>query len=93
MRDNLAPPTPGSPTAVAAGCRCPVIDNGHGKGCGWIGDDEEPLYIVNELCRLHALRAKYQQQEDESLREAQGAVEALARTRLVDDGWGRMGRG
>jgi hypothetical protein len=25
---------PGSDDARAAGCVCPVIDNGHGRGCG-----------------------------------------------------------
>lgn len=26
---------PGSPEAYAAGCRCPILDNGRGKGSGW----------------------------------------------------------
>lgn len=26
------PPNPGSPEAVAIGCTCPRMDNGHGKG-------------------------------------------------------------
>jgi hypothetical protein len=25
-------PTPGSPTAVALGCTCPILDNCHGEG-------------------------------------------------------------
>lgn len=40
-------PTPGSDAAVAAGCRCPVMDNHHGKG--------NPLgqFWVNAECPLH----------------------------------------
>lgn len=28
-------PNPGSDEAIAAGCRCPVLDNAHGRG--WMG--------------------------------------------------------
>jgi hypothetical protein len=30
--DGSAPPNPGSRAAVDAGCWCPVLDNGHGRG-------------------------------------------------------------
>lgn len=34
-------PTPGSRHAVDIGCRCPVLDNGHGQGPGpfWVNGD------------------------------------------------------
>ena len=31
-------PTPGSDAAVAIGCTCPVLDNGHGAGAMTVGD-------------------------------------------------------
>lgn len=44
-------PLPGSNAAVALGCTCPVIDNGHGagRGCdgprlGWIIDLDCPIH-------------------------------------------------
>jgi hypothetical protein len=44
---------PGSNEAIAQGCTCPVLDNAHGKGCGYIGKDGNPLYWTNENCPLH----------------------------------------
>lgn len=46
-------PTPGSDAAIAQGCTCPVLDNGHGNPQigvtrGW--------YIAGD-CPLHANRA------------------------------------
>ena len=38
-------PNPGSEEACAKGCKCPVLDNGHGRGPG-------PFWI-NEDCPLH----------------------------------------
>lgn len=46
-------PNPGSPEAVAMGCRCPELDNGHGKGCGMTDDKGEPLFWLNQDCPLH----------------------------------------
>lgn len=40
---------PGSPAAIAAGCRCPVLDNGHGRGSGW-GPGE---FWISGDCPLH----------------------------------------
>lgn len=42
-------PNPGSPAAVKAGCLCPVIDNGHGKGAGW----GKGKFWINADCPLH----------------------------------------
>lgn len=50
-----APPNPGSDAAREAGCRCPVLDNGHGKGA-WgaaLGEDGKPLFWISEGCPLH----------------------------------------
>ena len=44
---------PGHPQAVIDGCTCPVLDNAHGKGCGYTDDDGHPLYIFNGDCVLH----------------------------------------
>ena len=46
-------PRPGSDEAIEQGCICPILDNGHGKGCGWKDDNGEPLYWITEFCPLH----------------------------------------
>lgn len=43
-------PNPGSPEAVKQGCRCPVLDNAHGRGAGW----GENTFWINAGCGLHA---------------------------------------
>lgn len=47
------PHPPGDPQAVAAGCLCPVLDNGHGRGCGYVDSQGAPLYVFNDACPLH----------------------------------------
>lgn len=49
---------PGSPRAVDAGCRCPVLDNGHGRGyLGGVRDAAgDAIYVVREDCPLHGAR-------------------------------------
>lgn len=53
-RDNA----PGSERARDDGCRCPVMDNAHGKG--WLGgvpdDDGNIAYVISGECPLHAPR-------------------------------------
>ena len=51
-------PAPGSPGAVALGCLCAVIDNGHGAGCGRFADDGSPLYWIDEACPIHGERVE-----------------------------------
>lgn len=46
--------TPGAPRAVAEGCICPRMDNGHGRGAGGLADDGTPLYWITDGCPLHA---------------------------------------
>ena len=45
-------PNPGSDAAIKAGCTCPVMDNGHGRGAyGMAGQ-----YWITEGCPLHNTR-------------------------------------
>lgn len=46
-------PPPGSDAAVATGCRCAVLDNGHGKGSGYTDAEGAPLYWISADCPLH----------------------------------------
>ena len=45
--------SPGSDAAIALGCKCPVLDNSHGRG--WYG--RESVYVISETCEVHAARA------------------------------------
>lgn len=45
-------PNPGSAEAVKRGCKCPVIDNHHGKGVPY-GKDGAPRFWISERCPLH----------------------------------------
>lgn len=52
-RDELRP---GSNDALAAGCLCPVLDNGRGKGAyggGLLDEEGKPLYWINAECPIH----------------------------------------
>lgn len=49
MKANDA--TPGSDAAIKAGCTCPVLDNGHGRGVG--GNGEKYGWWITEGCPLH----------------------------------------
>jgi hypothetical protein len=42
-------PNPGSDAAIALGCTCPVLDNGHGRG--YMG--QKGIYIYNLACPVH----------------------------------------
>ena len=50
----LAKP-PGSLQARKAGCICPVMDNGHGKGC--FGNGFKYGWWTNSACPLHGTKA------------------------------------
>jgi len=49
-------PRPGSPEAKAAGCMCPVDDNGHGRGLHG-GDGMKYGWIVDDACPVHPRHA------------------------------------
>ena len=48
---------PGSDDALAAGCICPVLDNGHGRGYYGMGggpdENGEPRYVFTVGCPVH----------------------------------------
>lgn len=43
------PPSPGSDAAIALGCTCPVLDNGHGRG--YMG--QPGIYVYMASCPVH----------------------------------------
>jgi hypothetical protein len=44
---------PGSDEAIKAGCKCPVLDNNHGRGCGAKDENGDPLFWMNGACKIH----------------------------------------
>jgi hypothetical protein len=44
-------PNPGSCKAIKQGCKCPVLDNNHGRGFPW-GDVRQSFWISGD-CPLH----------------------------------------
>ena len=50
---------PGSEEAVKDGCKCPVMDNNHGKGANWCTPEgldplyNEPVFWMTEDCPIH----------------------------------------
>ena len=43
------PPSPGSDEALDMGCKCPVLDNAHGRGNPLYGGD----FVINSECAMH----------------------------------------
>jgi hypothetical protein len=54
MSENTKP-SPGSDEAIAQGCKCPVLDNGHGKGSGRAIDGRPVVFWINVECPIHNL--------------------------------------
>lgn len=52
LKECGAQPNPGSKEAIEAGCRCPVLDNGHGRGFPWPGCDT-PQFWISDNCPVH----------------------------------------
>lgn len=44
-------PNPGSDEAIKQGCKCPVLDNNHGRGIA--GFDGDVMFWYNGNCPLH----------------------------------------
>ena len=55
---NTTIPNPGSDAAIVAGCTCPVLDNGHGRGVG--GNGEKYGWWITEGRPLHGRGAKHE---------------------------------
>lgn len=55
MSDSGTAVNPGSKEALAIGCTCPVVDNGHGKGIygGLLFDDGKPKFWIAGNCPIH----------------------------------------
>jgi hypothetical protein len=53
MNEKVIIPPPGSDAAIAAGCKCPVMDNA--RGAGWLCSGQ---YWVNAACPLHGTERK-----------------------------------
>ena len=49
--------TPGSDAALDAGCTCPVMDNGHGRGA-WTNAEGDAVFWHNADCPLHGCRVE-----------------------------------
>jgi hypothetical protein len=64
VTDNQRIYPPGSEAALAAGCRCPVLDNGYGRGA-YYNDNWEPQYWINGDCPLHGRIAESEPKESE----------------------------
>lgn len=68
---------PGSDEALAAGCKCPVLDNGHGRGVG--GDGEARGWWISEDCPLHRPTRSAVRTEDELRDDALSASDLAKR--------------
>ena len=57
---------PGSDEAIAAGCTCPVMDNGHGRGLlGGVTDEQGlVMFVITLDCPLHGRKAEEDMHED-----------------------------
>lgn len=42
---------PGSDAAIDKGCKCPVLDNGHGRG--YMG--QPGIFVISDECKLHGI--------------------------------------
>lgn len=55
---------PGSDEAIENGCTCPVLDNAHGKRCGWPTVDGGPAFWVTQDCPLHSMEVNLKREEE-----------------------------
>lgn len=48
-------PNPGSREAIALGCKCPVLDNAHGRGYlgGVKNENGETVFVYSFGCPVH----------------------------------------
>ncbi|RYX78534.1 hypothetical protein EON76_05240 [bacterium] len=59
-------PNPGSSQAREGGCKCPILDNGHGRGyMGGVKDKNgDTMFVINEDCMMHNPPASKDGQND-----------------------------
>lgn len=77
------PHAPGSPEAVADGCLCPVLDNAHGRGCGYVDAASGlPIFIFSFDCPHHA-DSKPKEDDVQFMRDLSGPAYGAA-TRLTE---------
>ena len=57
MADTSKIPNPGSTEALDMGCRCPVIDNNHGRSPVYVDEHGQSQWWINEECPLHGSQA------------------------------------
>ena len=55
------PPPPGSPEAIDLGCKCPVMENHHGKGYMGVAG----VFVYSGDCPLHAFEPQEWTPQDE----------------------------
>lgn len=49
------PPNPGSDAALKLGCKCPVMDNNHGRWPPYPADEgREEGWLISMRCMVHA---------------------------------------
>ena len=60
---------PGSDEAIAAGCKCPIMDNAHGRGAWGTQGTDDPVFIMTVGCPVHAQELSETEEEpDDTLR-------------------------
>lgn len=60
----MSVPNPGSDDAIRLGCKCPVIDNGHGAGFPYEG---RVCFYISDICPIHNEASKYDKRGLEQL--------------------------
>lgn len=63
MEQNFSIPKPGSDEAIADGCKCPVLNNGHGRG--HLGEGGKFGWWVNENCPIHGTAVEFARKKQE----------------------------
>jgi hypothetical protein len=70
---NGKPPNPGSPEAIALGCKCPVLDNHNGTG----SDYGPGTFWYTDGCPVHSVP------QWEALKKAVGANQSTAKSKKI----------
>lgn len=67
-------PNPGSDAAVAKGCKCPILDNAHGKGYmgSYADKDGGPVFVMMQNCPLHGKKLTQPKKKKKPTKPKQG---------------------